>query len=301
MAEEHLEAPKTEAPEHGMTPAVDSIKEALEKSRPVFEGHPAEGAPVIPAPAEDATPPEPEPPVIKEAAPPEPKPELKFKDHMAAEQGYKEVEKLVGRKESERQALQEEVQRLTTKLEEIQGQVAERAGELTESEASQILLEGLKGMQDVSDKDPEYLQKISMQWAKSILAVMGKVSKVNEDKIIEKAVELSRGEARAADNEAAAWNYAVDTAQKAGLDMRYNIGTDNYGAPIHSESYEVFWDSVLKAPKGLTVEEQVQYAVDRTKRILGSKATSPQAVEVAKKVQTERTPLGQHGQIPAPV
>lgn len=238
----------------------------------------------------------------------EPK-QSKYKTLEEAEKGAKEAERLMHRKAQEAKEKEERLAQAEALIESLKTELttAQKARNEEEAKASdetilQTLEEGMKQMAKFDPSDDDYYKKVAEVWFK----IMKATSETAAKKVTSEVVERKTAEQREAEKTENAhrriWNAAVDAATEAGLDMRYDLGKkDEEGNPIQALDYKLFWAIAKTVPKGLSIEEEVQWTIKEVKKIRGEIGTVE--VEKSKKArekQEQNAPLERQGSGPKP-
>ncbi|MEW6385916.1 MAG: hypothetical protein AB1491_00145 [Thermodesulfobacteriota bacterium] len=257
---------------------------ALQERR-IYTGHPADVAEETPpeepegpsekasetpgaVPPDGGTPPPATPPEGGEELPPGWDFKPKYRDHRAAELGYKEAERMAHEKAEEAKKAREETEALRRELEELKAKPAAPEEkppvppQMTEEEQEAAIARGLQEISEIDPYDPDYYKKAAKIWKK--VGVGAPLDEQTIAAIVDRRVEekLKASPAAApppqpepAGGQGEAETLAMQMASEAGLDMKP-------GSP----DYLLFWGNARFAPN-LPFKEQVNWTIKEARRM----------------------------------
>lgn len=287
---------------------LESMAEILDKTRPVYSGHPAEGekpseeAKPSEEEEEKATPSEEEKEEEEKPSPSEEEeeepPKFKYKSHEEAEKGYKEAEKLVTKRSEETQKERERSEDLQRQLNEANEALLKRESEKPEEKKEPSFLDSStdrmqKLLQSISNIDPEdkdYDRKVATLWGELNTEQQAEIDR-RLTSALEEYDSKKKREQEEDDDEKSTQNRIVEDAAKIaaseGLDMKED-SDDSY----------MFWSFAPGAPEG-TIESQAKWACEKVKKVKQS-IVKPylKSKGKARKAQEENEVLERGGEKP---
>jgi len=257
----------------------------------IFSGHPAdtEGSPEMHEEATGEQTPQESLPVTEksEGKPPEGEPQQeagdgqtedwgftpKYKSHREAEIGYREAERKMHEATQAAAALKAEVEQLRRELEEVKKGASKPSAMATQEPNEQLVAAYEAALAEISELDPydpDYHKLAAKAWAKTGLDKLLLQSVLQEvDKRLQERLQGSSGQAvppatgtqpsipapQGEDTQRLV-SMAEDMARQAGLDMSPG-----------SLDHRLFWSNLNFLPEGLSLQDEVKWMIQETKRL----------------------------------